>query len=70
MTHSHVIWILKTVFVKMTPFLLRMIQREAYFALTQAEQDVCQRLRRFATFGWADIWCQKEMVDSCKSNLC
>ena len=27
----NVIWILKTVFVKVTPFLLRMVQREAYY---------------------------------------
>ena len=39
------------------------------FALTQAEQDVCRRFRRFATFGWADIWCQKEMVDSLREQL-
>ena len=39
------------------------------FTLRENEKAMCERFRRFITFGWSDLWCQKEIIDCLREDL-
>lgn len=39
------------------------------FMLNEQEQAICERFKKFITFGWSNIWYQKEIVDTLRENF-
>ncbi|MEW8547362.1 MAG: hypothetical protein AB2693_27960, partial [Candidatus Thiodiazotropha sp.] len=39
------------------------------FTLHENEKVLCDRFRRFITFGWSNLWCQKEVKDCLREDL-